>query len=258
MITVNFQCPVCNKPRSVEIDNTGKRGIVSGIVPATAECPHTFIIFVDEDGKPRRIQRIDHLADAILTGEYLPRGMSIRGAWTVFKTTLIDIIACLMVGQPVYLCDDVDVAITLYNSLVRVFHEPIILGKDIIIVDDCEGEDSDSLVVNCRFSVVVKGMVRMDAHRTLKRFIEEAVAVSDNEVAIVLLKQKLSGLNMAVSLLANGLNKKTTARAVLKHITSETRLRFKYEDLYAILMLLRSKGKGDVADMIELGGLDGF
>ncbi|MCF2136887.1 MAG: hypothetical protein K9W43_06535 [Candidatus Thorarchaeota archaeon] len=258
MKTVTFNCPVCQETRTIHVDLADKHGIVSVSVSPDETCSHALLVFIDHDLTIRRIQRLDHIADVSFSGQYMARGMSLRGSRRVFGSTLIDIIASILQKHMVVLCDDVDVAMTLYNTLVRIFHEPPELGRDVVIMDDCVESSTDSLVVNCRYSVVVKGSVATGAHLTIKRFVDEAVAVNDNEAAIVFVRQRLSALQKAASYIAEIVSSRMNARDALKAISKATGIQLKYDDLHAILLILRSQGHGKIADLIVMGDLDGF
>ncbi|MHA1771779.1 MAG: hypothetical protein ACTSYL_07600 [Candidatus Thorarchaeota archaeon] len=258
MKTVTFDCPVCQATRTIKVDLSNRQGIVSVSVSPDKICPHALLVFIDNELRIRRIQRLDHIVDVSYSGPYMARGMSLRGSRRVFGSTLIDIIASILQKHIVVLCDDVDVAMTLYNTLVRIFHEPPELGRDVVILDDCIKGIPDSLVVNCRYSVVVKGSVKTGAHLTIERFVDEAIAVNDNEAAVVFVRQRLSGLQKAAASLAERVEYRMNAREALKTISNATGIQLKYDDLHAILLILRSQGHDKIADLIMMGDLDGF
>ncbi len=258
MSTITFECPICKITRTVDLDTSRGRGIICASVSGDDKCPHNFIIFTDTDLNIRRIQRVDHIVRTSDDGRFLARGMSLRGARKVFGDTLVDIISCILLKKPVLLCDDPDVSITLYNTLARIFQEPPELGRDVLIIDDCDVDGQDVLVVNCRYSVVLKGNVPIDAHKTLGRFIDEAVAINDNEAAVVFVRQRISALQRAAEFLVDRLELPLYAREVLAIVEKSTGIRLKYADLHAVRLILRGLGQDRILRNLIMGDLDEF
>jgi len=257
LVTMRVECPVCKKQKKIEIDPTSAKGIVCYLAPADKVCEHILLVFVDEKGNIHRVQRLDHIG--VDTGVGIPRarGMSLRGAMKVFGPVFTDMISAVLLGKTLVLCDDVDVAITVYNTLARLFTTSVSLGKNVLIIEDCTQAPDDAYVVNCRYAIG-RGDVDTSAHKSLGRYLREAIAVNDNEAAVMFVRQRLSGLQRAADVVSEKVESRINAKDLIAMIEQETGITFRYDDIHAILALLRSRGQTERADLVQMGDLNGF
>ncbi len=184
--------------------------------------------------------------------------MSLKGAMKVFGDIFIDIIVSVLLGRTVVLCNDIDIAITLYNTISRVVAGGATLGKEVWILEDCAEAPDDSFVVNCRYSVLVRGTAEHEARKTISRYLSEAVTVGDNEAAVLFIRQKISALLRAADILESEIKGRTLARKALTIIESKSGITVRYDDLHIVLAILRSRGRDDIVESIVMGQLDGF
>ncbi len=254
--TVDVVCPVCRKRRRVKVSDVQySRGLTKVVVGPGSDCPHTLLVFVEPDLSVRRVQNIDQ---AGLTGTPEPRGMSLRGVVKVFGGLFTDMLACVLQHRTLVLCDDIDVSITLYNTLSRLFVEPVRLGVDVLIVGGCHEAPADAYVVNCKYFIRVRGDVDRSAHRSLDKFLREAITVDDNDAAVLFVRQKISALMRAADIFQDKIRSRTLARDALTLVEQSDNIKIRYEDIRAVLMILRARGRSDVAKRIVMGRLDEF
>jgi hypothetical protein len=186
------------------------------------------------------------------------KDLSLGGAYKVFGTIMPDIISCILQEKKVILCGDKDASTALFNLLSRIFLEVLNINDIIVIKKECVDPNPEILIVNTNLGIIESGEVSDEAHNAINRSIQEAEKTGNNDAAIIFLRQKLSILLKVANLLERIITKKTPVKRVLKEINSQLRIKVKIEDLYAVRLILKAKGKEDVVDKIIVSKFDKF
>ena len=184
--------------------------------------------------------------------------LTLSGAYKVFGSILTDIISALLQLKPIVLCGDADSSNALFALLKRVFLEICPIEDLIEIKKDYIEKDSKLLIINTGLGLVESGEISEEAHTALNRYLQEADKTGDNDAAIIYLRQKLSILLKTADLLEKILSEKKSVKRVIKEIKSHLKIKTKIDELYAVHLILMTRGNEDIADRIILSKLDKF
>ncbi|NWF94801.1 MAG: hypothetical protein HXY34_01530 [Candidatus Thorarchaeota archaeon] len=263
MASIRVQCPACKKTRVKEVPAgiDPSRGISSVLIPADSDCSHVLVAFFDDKLRVRGVQLVDFAPTETRRTEVVEvmpgRGMTLKGARKVFGPILTDMFSCVLQDKPLVLCGNVDAGISAYGVLNRVFPDTLRLGKSVIISEQCT-KVPEGLTINVGLPLIVGGELARDAHPALESYLREAEEMDDAEAIDLLLRRRVAILHAASDYLGNAVKEKTTARAVLKQLETAIHVKIKPSELRAVLLIMKSRGMGPVADLVVLSGLDEF
>ncbi len=184
--------------------------------------------------------------------------LTLSGAYKVFGSILIDIIAALLQFKSIVLCGDADSSNALFALLKRIFLEIYPIEEIIEIQKDYTENDSNPLVINTGLGIVESGEISKEAHTALNRYLQEADKTGDNDAAIIYIRQKLSILLKTADVLEKVLRERKSVKRVIKEIKSHLKIKTKVDELYAVTLILMARGKKEIADRIVLSKLDKF
>lgn len=184
--------------------------------------------------------------------------LSLGGAYKVFSTMLTDIISSILQQNHVYLCGDMDASNSLFALLKRIFLEIIDIDDKISIMKEFTDENFEALVINTGLGIVESGETDNAAHASIEKYIQEADKTGDNDAAIILIRQKLSILLKVADLLEKILKEKKSVKNIIKDVKKHLRVQVKYDEISAVRLLLKTRGKKDVAEKIIMSKLDKF
>ncbi|TXT57820.1 MAG: hypothetical protein BAJATHORv1_10528 [Candidatus Thorarchaeota archaeon] len=262
MTSIRIQCPVCQKVKVKEISDeiTNKSGISSVLVPADNECDHSLVVFVDSEQRVRRVQQLDYAptgASGVVEVKSIS-GMTLRGLRRVLGPLLTSMISALLERKKLVLCNDVEVGISAFGSLNRIFTDDLELGKDIIVVESCSVEGADTYVVDTQVPQRLSGKVGSNLSELVERYLDEALDIVDNEASIIMMRQKTHNLDKAAEAVEAVVSKKMSSREVMKKVKSSFRINLSLDELRAAMDILDGRGVVNIKELITVSGLDDF
>jgi len=210
-------------------------------------------IFFEFNDKFEKIRKEIRIMELVASKE-----LSVSGAYKVFGDIMIDIISCLLQQKPLVLCEDFDASTALLSIFKRVFLDIFTFDDDLIIKKECADFAPDSYVINMKYGIIESGEISNDANDAIGRYLQEAEKIGNNDAAIIFLRQRLSIFMKVADLLEQILTEKQPEKRILKDIRKHMRMKIKSDELYAIQLILKSRGREDVADKIIMSKFDRF
>jgi len=261
---IEVQCPICRKIRTHQVSNDFERvpGISSVLVVPDSTCPHILKVFIDASYHVRGLQVIGF--DQLKTGpdgtyEVLPgRRMSLRGAYKVFDETFFTMLACLMQRKVLILCHDIDVALSLFGTLDGIFPDDLEIGHQVIITDECEEVSIGSVAIDMQLTIILKDKVGALMNLVLKEYLNQAMRIEDNEASAIFMRQRLSTMDKIANHLESIVTEMMTVKEVLNKIESSMGIKIGQHEIHAILEVLRTSNKSDIADLVVTSKLSDF
>ena len=264
MAKIEVQCPICRKNRTHQIPNDFEivPGISSVLVVPDSTCPHILKVFIDANYHVRGLQVVGF--DQLKTGpngtyEVLSgRRMSLRGAYKVFDETFFTMLACLMQREVLILCNDIDVALSLFGTLDSIFPDDLEIGHQVIINDECVGLANGSVAIDMQLTIILKDKVGALMNLVLKEYLNHAIRIEDNQASAIFMRQRLSTMDKIANHLESIITVKMTVKELLTNIESSIGIKLGQHEIHAILEVLRASDKGDLADLVVTSKLSDF
>ncbi len=184
--------------------------------------------------------------------------LTLSGAYRVFGTLLTDIISCLLQKKIVILSGDRDASVALYGIVNRIFLDIFPVEDKIKVVKKSPEPNRESLIINTGLRLLEYGEICQDSHNAINRYLQDAEKMGDNEAAIISLRQKISILIQIADLLEKILIKKENEKQLINDINNHLRIKVKSDDLEAVKMILKVRGKNEVAERITVSKMSKF
>ena len=206
-------------------------------------------ILVDFENKRREVLIMDLVSS---------RGLSLSGSFNVYGDILIDLISCLLQQKNLVLCGDMDASTALKNIINRIYLDITDPEKLVSIRSKCEKMDTDALVLNTRLGLIESGEVSDEAHGALISYLQEAAKKGDSDAEFIFIRQKISILLKIADLLETILTEKKQIKRIIKDVDKKLKIKMKINELYAVRLILKTRGKEEIANRILVSKFDKF
>ncbi|MFX1339755.1 MAG: hypothetical protein ACFFDK_14175 [Promethearchaeota archaeon] len=210
-------------------------------------------IFLEFNNKFEKLRKEISILELVASKE-----LTLSGACKVFGEIMIDMISCLLQQNPLVLCGDFDSSTALLSIFKRIFLDIFIFDNDLIVKDECADLAPGSYVINMKYGIVETGEISKDAHDAIRRYLQDAQKTGNNDAAIIFLRQKISILMKVADLLEEVLIQKLPEKHIFKEIRKHMKIKIKSDELYAVRLILKSRGRQNVADKILMSKFDKF
>ncbi|MHA1150315.1 MAG: hypothetical protein ACTSR8_18975 [Promethearchaeota archaeon] len=186
------------------------------------------------------------------------KGLTFGGAIKVFGNVITEIISALLQQKEVILYGDKQASDAVSYIFSRIFQD-ILNVKDNLKVQEMKPDvKKGELIVNTHFGLIENGKIDDNAHSAINRYIQEVTDTPDNDAAILLMRQRISILIKVADLLENSLKSKKSLKRIIKEISSSMNVKLKIDELYAVRLILKSRGSMETYNKIIVSKLDKF